>query len=235
MKELLAKPGFLGTYATFGADLSYLVAVLFSGLFLYAWYMGMKHRGNTHHNLALWGMVAMLVYFTSYYLVRRLGVLALEGREGFGGPDWVYYNIFRPALIIHILLVSLGILMAVYMIVLGFRTSYKKNGIIILKEDVLKIKKKNFIITLFSTLIFFGLLASIRCRTFRCLLVYAVGFLLIAFIIILEKFIERIFPAGAKRHRVLGATTMVMYLFILLTSSLTYILLYISYPPNLSG
>ena len=29
----------------------------------------------------------MLAFFTSYYLFRQLGVLAFEGKEGFGGPQ----------------------------------------------------------------------------------------------------------------------------------------------------
>ena len=37
MKELLARPGFLGTAATLGADLSQLMALLFTGLFIIGW------------------------------------------------------------------------------------------------------------------------------------------------------------------------------------------------------
>lgn len=235
MKEFLSKPGFLGTFGTLGADLSYLLAVSFTTLFIIGWYMGRKKKGKVHHNLTFWGMVAMLVYFTSYYLIRRLGVLALEGREGFGGPDWVYNYIFRPTLITHILLVCVGIMMAIYMIILGFRASFKKDGKIFLNEGVLKINKKNFFITLFSTLIIFAVLALIRCGTLSCLMVYVIGFLLFTLVIFLEKFVERLLPNGAKRHRCLGVTTMVVYLLILFTSTLTYIFLYISYTPKLYG
>jgi len=235
MKEFLARPGFLGTFGTLGADLSYLLALVFTSLFLVGWYMARNHRGKAHHGITLWAMTTMLVYFVSYYLIRRLGVLAFEGREGFGGPDWVYYNFFRPILLTHIFLVCVAIVMAVYMIILGFRASSKEDGKMSLKNDVLKIKKKNFYIGLLLALVILGLLAFVRCRTLGCVMVYVIGFLIIAFVLLLEKIFEWLLPSGAKRHRLLGRLTMVMYLLLLITSTLTYILLYISYIPKLSG
>jgi uncharacterized membrane protein YozB (DUF420 family) len=64
-------------------------------------------------------------------------------------------------------------------------------------------------------------------------MVYVIGFLIVAFVLLLEKFLEWLLPSGAKRHRLLGRLTMVMYLLLLVTSTLTYILLYISYTPKL--
>ena len=234
MQKFLAKPGFLGTYGTIGADLSYLLAVMFTALFLVGWYKGRNHKGNIHHSLTLCGMVAMLVYFSFYYLARRLGVLALEGREGFGGPEWIYNYVFTPILTAHILLVTIGILIAPYIIILGFRASVKKNGRQVLKDDELKVKK-NLFISLLSIFAVFGLLAFIRCHTTRCLMVYVIGFLLVASLFILEKIIEKFLPNGAKRHRLLGKFTIAMYLIILFSSTITYLLLYIIYPANLSG
>lgn len=233
MKEFLAKPSFLGTSGTLGADMSYLLAVLFTILFLIGWYKGKNHNGNAHHGLTLWGMVAMLIYFTAYYLARRLGVLALEGKEGFGGPEWAYNYVFTPVLTVHILLVTVGILMALYMIVLGFRASVKENGRRILKDDELKVKNKNFYIGILSTLIVFGLLAFVRCHTTRCLIVYVIGFLLIASLFILEKIVEKFLPDGTRRHRLLGKFTMTLYVVILVTSTITYLLLYIIYPAKI--
>ncbi len=235
MKKLLANPGFLGTYGTIGADISYLMAILFTMIFLAGWYMAAKHKGNMHHSITLWGMLGMLAYFTSYYLFRRLGVLALEGKSGFGGPDWVYDNIFTPTLTIHILFVSVGIVIAIYMITLGLRVSLKEDGRRFLKEEVLQVKKKNFYITLLSILTILGSLAFIRCNSFRCAVVYLVGSLIVVLVFIFEKIIERVLPNGAKRHRLLGKFTMVMYIIILFTSTMTYLLLYILYPPKLPG
>ncbi len=44
-------------------------------------------QADAHHWLMLGGMVAMLGFFVSYYLFRQLGVLAFEGKEGFGGSQ----------------------------------------------------------------------------------------------------------------------------------------------------
>ena len=84
MQAWLGQPGFLGTHGTFGADLSFILAVVFTLLFLLGWVLARKGKGSHHHTVTLSAMVAMIVYFAGYYLARNLGVLALEGKEGFG-------------------------------------------------------------------------------------------------------------------------------------------------------
>ena len=128
MREFFSRPGFLPTYGTIGADLSFIMALLFTILFLIGWRMAHRKKGNQHHVLVLWAMVSMLVYFTLYYLLRGLGSLATEGKEGFGGPEWIDKFIFSPMLTIHILVVSIGLVLAVYMITLGFRVTVRKAG-----------------------------------------------------------------------------------------------------------
>src|SRR2546426_5994973 len=137
MKELLKGPGFLGTAATLGADLSQVMAMLFTGLFIIGWVQARKKMGNAHHRLVLGGMVAMLTFFTSYYLFRQLGVLAFEGKEGFGGSQALYDYVFIPVLTVHIILVILGLVMAIYMVVLGFRAQQVIDGVRSLKETLL--------------------------------------------------------------------------------------------------
>src|SRR5437879_13677042 len=128
MKELLTRPGFIGTAATLGVDLSQVMAMLFTGLFIIGWVQARKKMGNVHHWLVLGGMIAMLGFFTSYYLFRQLGVLAFEGRTGFGGSDFLYYQVFIPLLTFHITLVIIGLIMAIEMIVLGFREQWIVGG-----------------------------------------------------------------------------------------------------------
>lgn len=129
MKAFLQKEGFLWfSHGSLGADISWVLAVVFTVLFIIGWRMGRKAQGNQHHALVLWAMGGMLAYFTVYYLARGLGALATEGKEGFGGPEWVYTGIFEPILTIHILVVSIGLVLAVYMIVLGFRVAVKQTG-----------------------------------------------------------------------------------------------------------
>ena len=95
MKEFLSQPGFLASSGTLGADVSYLLAVVFTTLFLFAWRLAKQAQGTRHHKLILVSMVSMVLYFCGYYYARQLGVLVLEGKEGFGGPDSVYNNVYN--------------------------------------------------------------------------------------------------------------------------------------------
>ncbi len=138
MAEWLREPGFAGTHATMGADLSQLMATFFTVLFLVGWFQARGSKGTRHHWLMLGGMVAMLAFFTSYYLFRQLGVLAFEGKEGFGGSQQLYDNVFIPLLTFHIILVVIGLVMAIYMMVLGFRSQAFVDGQRKLKDALLQ-------------------------------------------------------------------------------------------------
>ena len=85
MLEWLKEPGFFGTHATVGADMSQLMATVFTGLFVIGWIQARRRRADTHHWMMLSGMIAMLAFFMSYYLFRQLGVLAFEGRKDLAG------------------------------------------------------------------------------------------------------------------------------------------------------
>jgi uncharacterized membrane protein YozB (DUF420 family) len=236
MKELLARPGFLGTAATLGGDLSQIMAMLFTALFILGWIQARKKLGNAHHWLVLGGMVAMLAFFTSYYLFRQLGVLAFEGRTGFGGSDFLYYQVFLPLLTFHILLVIIGLIMAVYMIILGFRTQQFVGGNRELRPGSLKVSRqrlvKIFVASGFILLALYGVLGTRLGTEFsvRRLLVYLSGLLLLGLVLAIEKLFEVIWPDGSRRHRALGRFTMVIYCILFVTGTSTYTLLYILYP-----
>ena len=236
MKELLARPGFLGTAATLGADLSQLMALLFTGLFIIGWIQARKKRGNAHHWLVLGGMVAMLGFFTSYYLFRQLGVLAFEGKEGFGGSDFMYHRVFIPILTVHILLVIFGLIMAVYMIILGFRAQQVVGVNRQLRPGELVVRKEKLMrIFLVSGGVLLGLYAVVGTRlgtdfSLRRLLVYLSGLLVVGFVLGVEKTVERFWPDGERRHRILGRLTMAVYGILFLTGTFTYTMLYILYP-----
>jgi uncharacterized membrane protein YozB (DUF420 family) len=232
MKAILTQPGFLGTYGNFGADISLLVSLVFTLLFLIGWRMSAQHQGNQHHILVLWAMVGMIAYYTVYYLARSLGSLATEGKEGFGGPNWVYAYIFSPLLIIHITVVTIGLVMAVYMIILGFRVAVRKGSMRVLQAGFLKMSNKAFLKMLAGALLLLGTLSAIRCATLRCLMVYVYGYLLVIVVLLLEKGIERLIADGERRHRLVGRFTMVLYLIVLFTSTTTYTLLYVIWPPK---
>ena len=219
---------------TVGADVSYLLALVFTVLFLVAWRMAKKAQGTRHHKLILVSMVAMIVYFVAYYYARSLGVLSFEGREGFGGPDDVYENIFVPVLTTHLILVTLGMVLAFYMIPQGFRASEKNGGEYSLKSGELKMKPRTFKLVIFTIAgcwaLVQALLLAVRESPFGASVAYGLIFLTVALVVSLEKLIEKMLPEGARRHRVLGRTTMIIFALILVTSTATYLMLYFIYP-----
>ena len=232
MKEFFGKPGFLPAHGTMGADLSFVMALVFTILFMIGWRMGKKKEGNRHHALTLWAMVSMLAYFTVYYLARGLGALATEGKEGFGGPLWLYNYLFTPLLTIHITVVSIGLVLAVYMIVLGFRVAVKRAGRRILQSGLLKMRRSAFLTITAAVFVLFGLIGAARCHSVACWIVYISGFVLVLFVLLIEKGIERLIPDGERRHRAVGTFTMILFVIALVTSSTTYLMLYVLWPPK---
>jgi uncharacterized membrane protein YozB (DUF420 family) len=234
MMDWLRNPGFFGTYATLGADLSQVMATLFTGLFIIGWIQAKRRQGHAHHWLMLGGMIAMVGFFTSYYLFRQLGVLAFEGKEGFGGSQALYDYVFIPILTVHIILVIIGLVMAVYMIVLGFRSQAVIQGARVLRESVLQTtwRKVGLIFGTLTGLVVVLFLTRVTSAGFsmRKMEVY-IGLLLIAAIVFaVEMAIQRIWPNGAQRHRALGRFTMVIYCILFITGTTTYTMLYILYP-----
>ena len=234
MKETLQQPGFLPGAGTLGADVSYLLALVFTLLFLVAWGFAKKAQGTKHHKLILVSMVSMVVYFCAYYYARQLGVLSFEGKEGFGGSQDVYDNVFVPILTIHLVLVTLGLIMAFYMLVEGFRASEKVNGEYVLKAGELKVTAKTFKIVMLMIIAFWGVnqifLTAVRHASMGVNIAWALIFGTIALVVSIEKGVEKLLPDGAKRHRILGRGTMVIYGLILITSTATYLMLYVIYP-----
>lgn len=234
MLEWLKQPGFFGTHATLGADISQLMATLFTGLFVIGWVEARRRKADTHHWLMLGGMIAMLAFFTSYYLFRQLGVLAVEGKEGFGGSQALYDHVFIPVLTLHILLVIIGLVMAIYMIVLGFRAQTFVEGRRALREAALQTSWRR-VGTIFGgitgvvMLLFAARVASSGFSS-RKLTVYLSLLILVAFVMAIEIAIQRVWPDGAARHRILGRFTMIIYCVLFVTGSFTYTMLYILYP-----
>ncbi len=207
---------------------------LFTVLFLIGWFQARKTRGTPHHWLMLGGMVSMLAFFVSYYLFRQLGVLAFEGKEGFGGPQSLYDNVFIPLLTFHIILVVIGLIMAIYMIVLGFRNQTFIDGRRVLKDQVLQTtwRKALAIMAVLAALVIVYLLylAAIDRFGIGKLVVWASLLVLVGIVFTLEMGIQRIWPNGDRRHRVLGRFTMIIYCVLFVTGTITYTMLYILYP-----
>jgi len=230
MKELLARPGFLAPSGTVGADVSYLLALVFTILFLVSWRLAKQGLGTRHHKLILVSMVSMVLYFCGYYYARQLGVLSLESEEGFGGPRSVYDNVFIPILTTHLVLVTLGLVMAIYMLFQGFRASEKSGGEYRLKAGPLKVRPKTFKTLYLVILGLWVLFVALRFGSMGKIIAWTLIFATVAAVIGLEKLIEKMLPDGARRHRVLGRGTMIIYALILATSTATYLMLYVIYP-----
>lgn len=234
MAEWLREPGFAGTHATMGADVSQLMATFFTALFIIGWIQAKNGKGTVHHWLMLGGMIAMLAFFTSYYLFRQLGVLAFEGKEGFGGSQALYDNVFIPILTFHIILVIIGLVMAIYMMVLGFRSQTFIEGQRKLKDAMLQTtwRKVGMIfggVTVAVLLLFLSRGFSSGFSMGK-LSVYLGLLVLVGIVFGVEITIQRIWPNGARRHKVLGRFTMAVYCILFVTGSITYTMLYILYP-----
>ncbi len=232
--DWLRDPGFLGTQATIGADLSQFMATLFTGLFVLGWFQARKREADAHHWLMLGGMIAMLSFFVAYYLFRQLGVLAVEGKEGFGGSQALYDYVFIPVLTLHIILVIIGLVMAVYMIVLGFRSQQIVNGVRSLNESLLQTswRKVGTIFGIVAVVVVGLFMARVASAGFsvRKMEVYIGLLILVAIVFAIEMSIQRIWPNGARRHRALGKFTMIIYCILFVTGTFTYVMLYILYP-----
>jgi uncharacterized membrane protein YozB (DUF420 family) len=232
--DWLRDPGFLGTHATIGADLSQLMATLFTGLFVIGWVQAKRRQADAHHWLMFGGMIAMLSFFIAYYLFRQLGVLAVEGKEGFGGSQALYDHVFIPVLVVHIILVIIGLVMAIYMIILGFRAQMFVGDRRQLNESPLVTTWKRIGTILGATTVLTVLAFALRGATagfsMRKLEVYLGFLILVAFVLGIETTIQRLWPNGARRHRALGRFTMIIYCVLFVTGTFTYTMLYILYP-----
>ncbi len=210
------------------------MATLFTGLFVLGWIQAKKRQADAHHWLMFGGMIAMLSFFIAYYLFRQLGVLAVEGKEGFGGSQALYDYVFIPVLTLHIILVIIGLVMAIYMIVLGFRSQQFVSGVRSLRESTLQTSWKK-VLAIFGviTVVVLGLFFS-RVATagfsLRKMEVYVGLLVLVAAVFAIEMAIQRIWPDGARRHRALGRFTMIIYCILFVTGTFTYTMLYILYP-----
>jgi len=234
LAEWLRDPGFLGTHATMGADVSQFMATFFTLLFIVGWVQARKKKADHHHWLMLGGMIAMLAFFTSYYLFRNLGVLAFEGKEGFGGSQALYENVFIPLLTVHIILVVIGLIMAIYMMVLGFRSQAFLEGRRVLKDALLQTSGRRIVtilggITALVLALFFSRVMTSGFSLGK-LSVYVGLALIIAMVFGVEILIQRIWPNGKRRHLVLGKFTMMIYCVLFVTGTVTYTMLYILYP-----
>jgi len=239
MSTWLSQPGFLSPYGTIGADLSYVLSIGFTLLFLLGWRRARQRRGQAHHVVTLWAMLAMLAYFVAYYVNRGLGALAFEGEEGFGGPPEIYDSLFSPLLTFHIVVVTIGLVMAFYMIFLGFRTSIKQGPERTLVAGAPRWSALTFtgwalLASVVVPLILFGVRILFTDATWGKFFGWLISGVLVGVGVVITEWLCRAFyPDGERRHRALGTFTMVLYVVALMTSTVTYVMLYVIWEPTI--
>jgi uncharacterized membrane protein YozB (DUF420 family) len=239
MKEWLEQPGFLSPYGTMAADWSFALAVVFTALFILGWRQAKQRKGQAHHTVTLWAMLAMIAYFVAYYVNRGLGALAFEGEEGFGGPPELYDNLFSPLLTFHILVVTIGLVMAVYMIVLGFRTSVKRGTNRTLtpgapKGSGLALSGWVMLAAIVIPLLMFGIRIMFTAPTIGKFIGWVSTGLLVGIGVLIAEGVGRLlYPDGERRHRAIGTFTMILYVIALLTSTATWVMLYVIWKPTI--
>jgi uncharacterized membrane protein YozB (DUF420 family) len=225
MESFLDTPGFLSSRSSLASDVSFLFAVLFSGLFLVSGYFAIKNHGATHHRMILFSTVSMFVYFIYYYRVRRMGFASFTDQVDFAGEGLVYTSVFRPLLWTHFLIVTLSTFFAVYTVISGFKAAVRQNGQMLLKNIRLSPSKVLWSIS-FIWLIFLGWwLQTVHAFTlgYRAILLFF-GYILPAGIAFA---IHKALPFSERRHRILGRLCLVLFACLLVTSTLTYSMLYI--------
>ncbi|OGX03865.1 MAG: hypothetical protein A3K11_10465 [Nitrospirae bacterium RIFCSPLOWO2_12_FULL_63_8] len=128
----------------------------------------------------------------------------------------------------------IGIVMAVYMIVLGFRSQAIVEGRRILRNELLQTSwgKVGKIFGSIAAVLIGLFLWRVATAGFsvRKLEVYLGFIILIGIVFSVEMAIQRIWPNAERRHRVLGLFTMIVYCILFVTGTTTYTMLYILYP-----
>lgn len=218
-------PGLFSSRSTFGSDISYMFAVVFTVLFLISGMLAKKHRGLKHHRMILVSMAAMTLYFLFYYEVRKLGVASLSDQINFAGPDWVYDKVFRPVMMVHFIMVTFSIILAIYMIINGFKIAVRDGGEMTLKNERLKPSIMLWALGFVWLVLLTWWLFSVQQFGWgHWIMFLSLGYFIPSVLAIL---IQKALPESEKRHRVLGRICILLFAGLLITSTLAYCLLYV--------
>jgi uncharacterized membrane protein YozB (DUF420 family) len=229
MDHALGGPGFLSSRSNFGADISLIFALAFTTLFIISGFVARKGFGLTHHWMILTSMTLMFGYFIYYYNVRRLGVESYSDKIHFGA-GLAYMKFFRPVLLVHFTTVVLSSFFAIYTAITGFRAAERIDGEMKLSDKRLTLSKPlwsigllwlGFIIWTLSAIL--GSVHGDRGFSFAVMFI-VIGYLLPAGIALV---IHKTLPYAERRHRVMGRVTVGLYGLLLVTSILTWSILYV--------
>jgi hypothetical protein len=153
-----------------------------------------------------------------------------EGKLGFGGPDWVAENILAPLLTVHLALVVLVFVLVPYQLWLGRRASARPDHALSLSEAPLAMKKSVWLRVLLPFSLLFLAVGLFRCESGHCWLFYAGLPAFFALVMALERLLERMLPAGGRRHRIVGTVTVAAILLLFASTTGMYTMLHLLYP-----
>jgi uncharacterized membrane protein YozB (DUF420 family) len=230
VKVFLDQPGFLSAYGTMAVDITYLIAMLATAMFVFAWRKARSGNGAAHRLMMISASALMLGYFFIYYLFRNLGGMMAEGKLGFGGPDRLAENILTPLLNVHLMLVVLVFVLIPYQLWLGRRAAKWSGGILSLTEAPAAMKKSVWLKVLLPCAALFLAVGLVRCSSGYCWLFYVGVPICFAVGIGLGRLLEHLLPTGAMRHRIIGKITVFAIVSLFASTTGMYVMLHVLYP-----
>ncbi len=225
MEQILSGSGFLSSRSSFGSDLSLILAISFTCLYFVAGYFAAKGKGLTHHRLIITSTLAMFGYFLYYYKVRNLGYKSFADQIEFSSLGWIQANLFTPVIYTHFLIVVLSTFVALYAMATGFKASTNINGKLMLKNELATISKLGWALGF----IWLAILLWWIFVQHGFSIEYAIAFLILGYFlpVSIALYIHQVLPTLERRHRVIGKISIALFLCLLVTSTLSYSILYI--------
>ena len=225
MESIIEAEGFLSSRSTLASDISFLFAISFSSLFLISSYFALNNQGTHHHRMILFSMVSMAAYFVFYYRVRSLGLDSFADQVHLQVNNTLFRATFKPVFWTHFLVVSLSSFFAIYTVISGFKAAVKQNGRMILTNNRVSLSKIAWSIGFIWLIFLAWWLQTIHALNTP----YRATFLIFGYFLpaSVALVIHKLLPFSGNRHRILGRLCMALFVCLIITSTLTYSLLYI--------
>jgi len=225
MQDFLYGPGFLSSRSTLGSDVSLILAIGFTSLFVYSGYIAVNKKGRAHHNMILVSMASMFGYFIFYYYVRRLGLASYADHIRYMGESKLLAGLFVPLFYFHFLIVILATFFAIYVIILGFKTAVTVDGRLVLKDEKAVPSKTLWGIGFVWLAFLAWWLISVHQFSWGDRILFLLfGYFIPAGIVLS---VHLALPFKERRHRLLGRICVGLFACLLITSTMIYTLLYI--------
>ena len=225
MESIIATEGFLSSRSTLASDISFLFAVSFSSLFLISGYLAGNNQGTFHHRMIIFSTVSMFAYFVFYYRVRSLGLDSFADQVHLQVNNTLFRATFKPIFWTHFLVVCLSSFFAIYTIISGFTATVKQNGRMILANNKISLSRIAWSVSFIWLIFLAWWLQTIHALNTA----YRATFLIFGYFLpaSVALIIHKLLPFSERRHRILGKLCMLLFACLIVTSTLTYSLLYI--------